>query len=137
VNLLTEELSQEFLDRLMAEAGAPAPQEVVTTAKPVEFAPVAPTQEEEPAANLDLLLDVTLGITVELGRARMPIRDVLALKRGYVIPLDRMAGEPVDVLINGTLIARGEVVVVDEKFGVRITSIVSPTQRIESLRSRP
>ncbi len=133
---MTEEISQEFLDQLMAEAGQQFNQKDVATAKPVEFAPVSPTIEEEPATNLDLLLDVTLGITVELGRARMPIREVLALKRGSVIPLDRMAGEPVDVLINGTLIARGEVVVVDEKFGVRITSIVSPSQRIESLRSR-
>ncbi len=134
---MSEELSQEFLDKLMAEAGAADTGEAVITAKPVEFAPVAPADEEEPAANLDLLLDVTLGITVELGRARMPIREVLSLKRGSVVPLDRMAGEPVDVLINGTLLARGEVVVVDEKFGVRITSIVSPAQRVESLRSRP
>lgn len=133
---MSEELSQEFLDKLMNDATAATTPETVATARPVEFAPLTSATEEEPAANLELLLDIVLTITVELGKARMPIREVLALKRGSVIPLDRMAGEPVDVLINGTLIARGEVVVVDEKFGVRITSIVSPAQRLESLRPR-
>lgn len=73
---------------------------------------------------LELLSDVELGVTVELGRARMPVRDLLAITPGAVIELDRAAGSPVDVLVNGTLIARGEVVVVDEEFGIRISEIV-------------
>lgn len=73
---------------------------------------------------LELLSDVELGVTVELGRARMPVRDLLSITPGAVIELDRAAGSPVDVLVNGTLIARGEVVVVDEEFGIRISEIV-------------
>jgi flagellar motor switch protein FliN/FliY len=73
---------------------------------------------------LELLNDVELGVTVELGRARMPVRELLAITPGSVIELDRAAGAPVDVLVNGTLIARGEVVVVDEEFGIRISEIV-------------
>jgi flagellar motor switch protein FliN/FliY len=82
---------------------------------------------------IDLLLDVGLQVTVELGRARMKIGEILALRSGSVIELDRLAGEPADILINGTLIARGEVVVVDEKFGVRIIEVVSRAMRIASL----
>ena len=82
---------------------------------------------------IDLLLDVTLQVTVELGRARMKIGEILGLRNGSVIELDRLAGEPADILINGTLIAKGEVVVVDEKFGVRIIEVVSRAKRIASL----
>lgn len=79
-------------------------------------------------ASLDLLLDVPLRITVELGRAHMAVRDVLALQTGSVVELDRAAGQPVDVLVNDRLIAHGEVVVIEDRFGVRITDIVSPTR---------
>ena len=82
---------------------------------------------------IDLLLDVTLQVTVELGRARMKIGEILGLRNGSVIELDRLAGDPADILINGTLIAKGEVVVVDEKFGVRIIEVVSRAKRIASL----
>ncbi len=78
------------------------------------------------AANIDLLMDVSLRVTVELGRTRMQLRQVLELQHGSVIELDRLAGDPVDVYINDRLIAHGEVVVVDDKFGVRITELVSP-----------
>lgn len=83
---------------------------------------------------LDLLLDVPLELSVELGRARMSIQDLLNLSPGSVIELDKIAGEPLDLLVNGRLVARGEAVVVNDKFGVRITDIVSPSERIARLR---
>ena len=83
--------------------------------------------------NLGLVLDVTLNLTVELGRTEIPIREVLELTRGSVIELDRLAGEPVDLLANGKLIAKGEVVVIEDNFGLRITSIVSPAERLKNL----
>src|SRR5512143_3897587 len=83
---------------------------------------------------LDLLLDVPLDVSVELGRCRMTIQDLLALAPGSVIELDKLAGEPLDVLINDRLVARGEAVVVNDKFGVRITDIVSPQERVARLR---
>lgn len=85
-------------------------------------------------ANLDLLLDVQLEISIELGRAKREIREVLALGPGSVVELDRLAGEPVDVLVNGRLLAHGEVVVVGESFGVRIVDIVQPPDRLSGLR---
>ncbi|MDA8187413.1 MAG: flagellar motor switch protein FliN [Dehalococcoidales bacterium] len=89
--------------------------------------------EPSSSSSMDLLLDVVLQVNVELGRSSLPIRDILALGPGSVVELDKLAGEPVDVFINSTLIARGEVVVVDEKFGVRVTEIVTPAKRIASL----
>ncbi len=83
---------------------------------------------------LDLLLDVPLDLTVELGRSRMTIQDLLSLGPGSVIELDKVAGEPLDILVNDRLIARGEAVVVNDKFGIRITDIVSPSERIARLR---
>jgi len=83
---------------------------------------------------LDMLLDVPLDVSVELGRTRMTIQDLLALGPGSVIELDKVAGEPLDILINDRLVARGEAVVVNDKFGVRITDIVSPQERIARLR---
>ena len=83
---------------------------------------------------LELLLDVPLAVTVELGRARMTIQDLLALSPGSVVELDKIAGEPLDILINDRLVARGEAVVVNDKFGIRITDIVSPAERLARLR---
>jgi len=83
---------------------------------------------------IEFLLDVTLPITVELGRTRMAIRDVLHLAPGSILELDKLAGEPVDIRVNDRSIARGEVVVIDENFGVRLTSIVTPTERVDSFR---
>ena len=83
---------------------------------------------------LDLLLDVPLEVTVELGRNRMTIQDLLALGPGSVIELDKVAGEPLDIVVNDRLIARGEAVVVNDKFGVRITDIISRSERIARLR---
>ena len=77
-----------------------------------------------PSNNIGLLMDVTINVTVELGRARLSIREILSLGEGSIIELQKLAGEPVDLLVNGKLIAKGEVVVIDECFGVRVTDIV-------------
>ncbi|UQZ91251.1 flagellar motor switch protein FliN [Deltaproteobacteria bacterium Smac51] len=82
---------------------------------------------------LDFILDIPLEISVELGRARMVINDLLQLGQGSVIELSKLAGEPLEIFVNGKLVARGEVVVVNEKFGVRVTDIVSPMERVKSL----
>lgn len=84
--------------------------------------------------NLEFVLDIPLQVTVELGRTRMLINDLLQLDPGSVIELTKLVGEPLEVLINHKLVARGEVVVVNEKFGIRLTDIISPTERIEQLR---
>jgi len=82
---------------------------------------------------LDFILDVTLQVTVEVGRSRMTIQDLLQLGQGSVVELEKLAGEPLDVYINGKQVARGEAVIVNEKFGVRLTDIISPEDRIEGL----
>ena len=81
--------------------------------------------------NLQLILDVAVTLALEVGRAKMSVRDLLQLAPGAVVELDRLAGEPLDVLVNGVRIARGEVVVVNEKFGIRLTDVVSETERME------
>jgi len=86
-----------------------------------------------PVAGLDLVKDIEVVMTVELGRTSMVIQDILDLTPGKVIELDRLAGEPLDIVVNGTLLAKGEVVVVDENFGVRITAIVDPRQREQAV----
>jgi len=82
---------------------------------------------------LDFILDVTLQVTVEVGRARMTIQDLLQLGQGSVVELEKLAGEPLDIYINGKPVARGEAVIVNEKFGVRLTDIISPEDRVEGL----
>jgi flagellar motor switch protein FliN/FliY len=84
--------------------------------------------------NLNLILDVAVTLALEVGRARMSVRDLLQLAPGAVVELDRLAGEPLDVLVNGIRIARGEVVVVNEKFGIRLTDVVSAKERMEHAR---
>jgi len=84
--------------------------------------------------NLNLILDVAVTLALEVGRARMPVRELLQLAAGSIVELDRLAGEPLDVLVNGVRIARGEVVVVNDKFGIRLTDVVSATERMERAR---
>lgn len=84
--------------------------------------------------NLDVILDVPVTLSMEVGRTRIPIRNLLQLNQGSVVELDRAAGEPLDVYVNGTLIAHGEVVVVNEKFGIRLTDVISPAERIRKLK---
>ena len=84
--------------------------------------------------NLDVILDVPVTLSLEVGRARMPFRNLLQLNQGSVVELERGAGEPLDVYVNGTLIAHGEVVVINDRFGIRLTDVVSPSERIRRLR---
>lgn len=84
--------------------------------------------------NLDMVMDIPINLSLELGHTRMSIRELLRLTQGSVVKLDRPGGDPLDILVNGCLVARGEVVVVNERFGVRITDIVSPEERIRRLR---
>lgn len=97
---------------------------------------LSPAQENRDGRdkNLALILDIPLRVTVEIGRTKMPVSDLLNLTQGSVIELNKLAGEPMEVLVNDKLIARGEAVVVNEKFGVRLTDIISPTERIEQLK---
>ncbi|TNE73689.1 flagellar motor switch protein FliN [bacterium] len=107
------------------------------SSRPVEFEdfnPFSDVKSEVEVRNLDILKEVELDISVELGRKELPLGDVLHLVRGSVIELDKLAGEPVEIYANGHRIAEGEVVVIDEHFGVRITNLVSTKERIESLR---
>jgi flagellar motor switch protein FliN/FliY len=85
-------------------------------------------------ANLDVILDIPVTISMEIGRTHISIRNLLQLNQGSVVELDRLAGEPMDVLVNGTLVAHGEVVVVNEKFGIRLTDVISPAERVKKLK---
>ena len=91
------------------------------------------TDDLDSDRNLNLILDIPLAVTVELGRTKMLINDLLQLSQGSVIELTKLVGEPLEILVNNKLVARGEVVVVNEKFGVRLTDIVSPLERVQSL----
>jgi flagellar motor switch protein FliN/FliY len=84
--------------------------------------------------NIDVILDVPVTLSMEVGRTKIPIRNLLQLNQGSVVELDRAAGEPLDVFVNGTLVAHGEVVVVNEKFGIRLTDVISPAERIKKLK---
>ena len=90
--------------------------------------------ESKADINMDVILDVPVTLSMEVGRTRVPIRNLLQLNQGSVVELERVAGEPLDVFVNGTLIAHGEVVVVNEKFGIRLTDVISPSERIRKLR---
>lgn len=85
------------------------------------------------APDLDVILDIPVTLSMEVGNTQMPIRNLLQLNQGSVVELDRLAGEPLDVMVNGTLIAHGEVVMVNDKFGIRLTDVVSPSERIRRL----
>ncbi len=85
------------------------------------------------ARSVEFLFDVSLNLSVEVGRSKLLVKDLLEMREGYVIELDKMAGEPLDLYVNSRLIARGEAVMVNDKFGLRLTEVVSPTKRIESL----
>jgi flagellar motor switch protein FliN/FliY len=99
-----------------------------------EFDSIAPPAKHPENPDLDVILDIPVSISMEVGRTSITIRNLLQLNQGSVVELDRLAGEPLDVLVNGTLIAHGEVVVVNEKFGIRMTDVISPAERIKKLR---
>ena len=94
---------------------------------------IKPDGDVKQSPNLDFILDISLEISVELGRTKIPISDLLQLGQGSVIELAKMTGEPLDILVNQKLVARGEVVVINDKFGVRLTDIISPAERVKQL----
>lgn len=106
--------------------------------RPISFLPIEGAEDRDlkGVRNLDILLDLSLMVSVELGRAQMTVKEALSLGKGSVIKLEKLAGEPADLYINGKLVARGEVVVVDENFGIRITEIIGMRERVESLGVR-
>lgn len=132
-----EDFNDEYSEFNQREEPAlpPSAPEPKVTVKPVNFDQLKPlTVEQKAPENLDLILDVPLQISVELGRTNKTIKDILNFSTGSIIELNKLAGEPVDMLVNGKLFAKGEVVVIDENFGVRITDIVSPMDRIKNLQ---
>ena len=123
-----EKLAEEAADIQAAEEGQEQKLEAVADIE-------EEVSEEKKAAdrNLELILDVPLKVTVELGRTKMVVSELLNLGQGSVVELNKLAGEPMEVLVNDKLVARGEAVVVNEKFGIRLTDIISPTERVEQL----
>lgn len=143
-------LDQNDIDKLMSEEG-PSEEwdEAFEESKPKEKEGAEPpshsfdklpsgavSKDVPEARPLDFVLDIPLEVSVELGRTRMVINDLLQLGQGSVIELSKLAGEPLEIMVNNKLVARGEVVVVNEKFGVRVTDIVSPMERVQSLGER-
>lgn len=114
----------------LLEASKPKPVDV----RPVHFQPLEETEEHIEKSNIDLILDVPLEVSVEIGRTKKTIKEILELGAGSIIELTKMAGEPADILVNGKMIAKGEIVVIDDSFGVRVTDIISPDRRIKQIK---
>ena len=108
--------------------------ETENAAMPAQFTNLQADNSISTDLDLDVILDVPVTLSLEVGRARLPIRNLLQLNQGSVVELERGAGESLDVFVNGTLIAHGEVVVINDRFGVRLTDVVSPSERIRRLR---
>jgi flagellar motor switch protein FliN/FliY len=124
----------EWATALAEQAAANPHRSPASQSRRAPFAQFSPTRAPETQSHdIDLILDIPVQLTVELGRTRIPIKQILQLAQGSVVELDGLAGEPMDVLVNGCLIAQGEVVVVNDKFGIRLTDIVTPSERIRRL----
>ena len=132
-----EEVPDDWAAAMSEQSAAEEAGDVATQAGGVASAALDELVDETPSSSgdvkMDAILDVPVTISMEIGRTSLNIRNLLQLNQGSVVELDRLAGEPMDVLVNGTLIAKGEVVVVNEKFGIRLTDIVSPSDRIKRL----
>jgi len=129
VDMKTFDAEKEMMEALAQEA-------VGKTESPVS-APVPPVIQDVSVpqdSNLDRILDIPLLLSAQLGSTRMLIKDLLQLGPGSIVELDKLAGEPLEVLVNERLVARGEVVMVNEKFGIRLTDVISPTERVNKLR---
>jgi len=127
-----DNISWDDVQKEMEQSRGPAPQEK-TEVSNVHFNELKRKAPEGKAMDMDFILDIPLTLSAELGKSRMLISELLQLGQGSVIELTKLAGEPLDIYVNQKLIARGEVVVVNEKFGVRLTDIVSPAERISKL----
>jgi len=134
-------MTQDEIDQFLGIGSAPAESAPQAAEKKVEVQPAdfeefdrqdaMPDKKEH---KIDMLLDLSLPVSIELGKTSMMIKDILELERGSIIEFDKMASEPVDILINGKKMAEGEVVVIDKHFGIRITSLTEPTERLRTLR---
>ncbi|MBL8511486.1 MAG: flagellar motor switch protein FliN [Betaproteobacteria bacterium] len=130
--------NDDWAAALAEQAASPSPEDPLEPLESPEsvqatvFQPLTGTKSDV-HNDIDLILDIPVQLTVELGRTRIPIKHILQLAQGSVIELDALAGEPMDVLVNGCLIAQGEVVVVNEKFGIRLTDVVTPSERMRRL----
>ena len=119
----------------MSDTNPPAPENGFTPAAAKAVDAQSQLMDEATGeVNLDVILDVPVTISMEVGQTKISIRNLLQLNQGSVVELDRTAGEPLDVRVNGTLVAHGEVVVINEKFGIRLTDVVSPAERVKKLR---
>lgn len=125
-----DEWAAAMAEAEQADAGGDVDAEAVPLQELTEESPLS----GEEKAKLDTILDIPVTISMEVGRSKITIRNLLQLNQGSVVELDRVAGESLDVLVNGTLIAHGEVVVVNDKFGIRLTDVISQTERIKKLR---
>ena len=126
------ESAEAMADEWAAALDEQADAEPASLPRAAEFDELKDESGKE-AVNLDAILDVPVTVSMEIGRTKLNIRNLLQLNQGSVVELDRLAGEPMDVLVNGTLVAQGEVVVVNEKFGLRLTDIISPAERVKRL----
>nr|WP_290699558.1 flagellar motor switch protein FliN [Halomonas sp. UBA3074] len=134
---MAEQEAAEESDEDREEASAASEQtSKASSAKPASddvFRPLSPDSGSSQARELEMIMDIPVKLTVELGRTKLTIKQLLELAQGSVIELEGLAGEPMDILINGYLIAQGEVVVIEDKYGIRITEIVTPSERIHKL----
>jgi len=128
---MTENADDDWAAALAEQAAEEA---AAYSAAPVDDLGKAVAEVQPGTANLENILDIPVQLSVEIGSARIAIRNLLQLNQGSVVELDRLAGEPLDVLVNGTLVAHGEVVVVNEKFGIRLTDVVSAQERVRRLQ---
>jgi flagellar motor switch protein FliN/FliY len=124
-------MMQQMMQQQMMQNMQPNQQ---VNVQPAQFMNFGANKMREMHSNIDMIMDVPLQVTVELGRTKMLIKEILDLGPGSIVELDKLAGEPVDILVNNKLIAKGEVVVIDESFGVRITDIISKMERINKVQ---
>jgi flagellar motor switch protein FliN/FliY len=134
-NQYMEQPSQRMYNTPQPQYTQTTQQQPAVNVKPADFTSFEPMQyQQQDIQNLDMLLDIPLQVTVELGRTKRSVKEILELSSGSIIELDKLAGEPVDILVNSKIVAKGEVVVIDENFGVRVTDIISQTERLNKLK---
>lgn len=138
---MADEWGAAMAEQAQSESGADddwgaamAEQAQASAGQPVELDELSDTAQPLDNPSLDVILDIPVKLTLEVGRTDIAIRNLLQLNQGSVVELDRVAGEPLDVMVNGTLVAHGEVVVVNDRYGIRLTDVISPQERIEKLR---
>lgn len=125
---------EQMAEAMAAEMAADQPQAQAYQPDDVSTMSAEPVASHSGDLDLNAILDIPVKVTVEIGRTQVPIRDLMQYNPGSVVELERLVGEPLDVLVNGTLVAKGEVVVVNERFGIRLTDVVNPAERFKKLK---